>query len=193
MTNTDYLYSKDVAQEIFSKNYFSDNKLHFRIVEHGTILPHKHMYVNGQWTWGFGGIVDSKNNFIKGSFVGEDGGAVYTPMEEVQHSNKTVVYLGLLYPVWGHAITDNFRRIWFLKSDVLNSYFKDCPIVYIPWGGYFLLNIRKIFVGCWKLQELISADVNRFISPCSLKISSFPTAHIRAKVSRRNIAKRLTA
>lgn len=137
MNNFDYLYNPDAAKNTYDKDYFVDKKLHFRIIERGTILPHKHMYVNGQWTWGFGGIVDSKNNFVKGSSVSEGGGEVYTPMEEIQHRNLTVVYLGLLYPVWGHAITDNLRRVWFLKSDVINSYFKNCPVVYLPWGGLF--------------------------------------------------------
>ena len=193
MTNTDYLYDKNAAKDFLGKNYFVDKKLHFRIIERGTIIPHKHMYVNGQWTWGFGGIVDNKNNFVKGSFVGEGGGEVYTPMEEIQHSNLTVVYLGLLYPVWGHAITDNLRRVWFLKSDVINDYFKNCPVVYLPWGGVIYLSTRKILSGCSKLRASMPTDVSRFIIPCSLKISSFPTVLIWVTVSRRNIARRLTS
>ena len=48
VTNLDYLYNKAAAaQDVFNKNRFIDKKLHFRIIEHGTILPHKHMYVNG--------------------------------------------------------------------------------------------------------------------------------------------------
>ena len=136
VTNLDYLYNKAAAaQDVFNKNRFIDKKLHFWIIEHGTILPHKHMYVNGQWTWGFGGIVDNKNNFVKGSFTYENGGAVYTPTEEIKHNPATVVYIGLFYPVWGHVITDNIRLIWFLTSEVFKNYFKDCPIVYNPWGG----------------------------------------------------------
>ena len=135
MINLDYLYKPDAAKNITGKNYFVDKKLHFRIIERGTILPHKHIYVNGQWTWGFGGIVDEKNNFVKESFVTGDGGGAYTTGEEIQYVTTTVVYLGLLYPVWGHAITDNLRRFWFLKSDVFKSYFKNSPLLYIPWGG----------------------------------------------------------
>ena len=135
MTNIDYLYNKDAAKDVFNKNYFVDKKLHFQIIERGTILPHKHMYVNGQWTWGFGGIVDNKNNYISSSFTMSGGGAAYTPTEEIQHSAETVVYLGLFFPVWGHAIGDNIRRLWFLKSRVFKGYFKNCKLVYIPWGG----------------------------------------------------------
>lgn len=135
MTNIDYLYNKAAAQKFFGQNHFVDKKLHFKIIERGTILPHKHLFVNGKWTWGFGGIVDRRGEFVKSSFVHEGAGAAYTPTEDVQHSPATVVYLGLFYPVWGHAITDNLRRLWFIKSDVFNGYFKNCPLVYAPWGG----------------------------------------------------------
>ena len=158
MTNLDYLYSPDAAKDFFGKNYFVDRKLHFQIIEHGTILPHKHMYIDGQWTWGFGGIVDSKNNFIKSSFVNEGAGAAYTPTEEIQHNPATVVYLGLFYPVWGHAIADNVRRLWFLTSDVFKTYFKNCPLVYIPWGGVFSLENQRNFR---RLLEILDIDLNR--------------------------------
>ena len=150
MTNFDLLYKKDAAQEFFEKNYFVDKKLHFKIIERGTILPHKHMYVDGQWTWGFGGVVDAKNNFVSSSFVHDGAGAAYTPQENVQYFPNTVIYLGLFYPVWGHAISDNLRRFWFLNSEVFKTYFKNCLLVYIPWGGVILLNIKKIFIACWK-------------------------------------------
>lgn len=158
MTNLDYLYNKDATKGIFDKNRFIDKKLHFRIIEHGTVIPHKHMYVNGQWTWGFGGIVDSKNNFVKGSAVGEGGGAVYTPTEEIKHNPATVIYIGLFYPVWGHVITDNIRLIWFLTSEVFKNYFKNCPIVYNPWGGVFSLEHQRNFM---RLLEVLGVDVGR--------------------------------
>ena len=142
MTNFDYLYNKDAAKDSFGKNHFVDKKLHFKIIERGTILPHKNIYVNGLWTWGFGGIVDSRNEFIKSSFVANGAGAAYTPVESVKYSPATVVYLGLFFHVWGHCITDNIRRLWFLKSDIFKTYFKNCPLVYIQWGGARLIKCK---------------------------------------------------
>lgn len=40
----------------------------------------------------------------------------------------------MFYPVWGHCITDNIRRTWFLNSEIGRE-FRDCPIVYIPYIG----------------------------------------------------------
>lgn len=150
MTNLDYLYNPAAAQEFFGKDHFVDKVLHFKIIERGTVLPHKHMYINGRWTWGFGGIVDQRGAFVKSSFVHEGAGEAYTPTEEIQYNPATAVYLGLFYPVWGHAITDNIRRLWFLKSEVFQKYFKDCLLIYIPWGGVTALSNRKILVACWK-------------------------------------------
>ena len=158
MTNLDYLYNKDVAPDNFDKNHFVDKKLHFKVIEHGTILPHKNLYVNGQWTWGLGGIVDKKFSFIESSFVHNGVGGAYTPTEEIFHSSSTVIYLGLFYPVWGHCLTDNIRRLWFLKSDVCKEYFKDCPIVYIPWGGKFKLEDMQNFR---RLLELLEIEVDK--------------------------------
>ena len=44
-----------------------------------------------------------------------------------------MIYLGVSCQIWGHAITDNLRRLWFLKSDAFKSEFKNCPLVYIEW------------------------------------------------------------
>ena len=187
MTNIEYLYNKDDAQKIFAKNYFVDKKLHFQIIERGTILPHKHMYVNGQWTWGFGGIVDSKNKFVKSSFVGNDGGEAYTPTEEIRYSPATVIYLGLFYPVWGHVLTDDIRCLWFLKSDVFNRYFKNCLLVYGEWGGVFLWNASKILKDCWRFLRLILIDFNRFITLCNLKISFCLTNHLLQIIKKENL------
>ena len=65
MVNLDYLYNPAAAKPIFDKNYFVDKKLGFQVIEKGTMLPHKDVYVNGKWTWGKGGIVDSNGNFVQ--------------------------------------------------------------------------------------------------------------------------------
>lgn len=73
--------------------------------------------------------------YIKSSFVTfshEDRS--YVPTEEIRYIPTTVIYLGMFFPVWGHVITDNIRRLWFLKSEVFNDYLKNFPLVYIPWN-----------------------------------------------------------
>ena len=81
--------------------------------------------------------MDEKGNFVNRTSahagVGEE---IYTPNDEVINSPATVIYLGMFLHIWGHCLTDNLKRIWFLKSNIYRKYFKNCPVVYTPmWGG----------------------------------------------------------
>lgn len=160
MVNLDYLYNPVAVKNLFDKNYFVDKELSFSVIKHGTILPHKDVYVDGKWTWGKGGIIDSDGKFIKSSHVKSNVGEGYNPaLKSIQHSSETVIYLGLFYPVWGHVITDNIRRLWFLKSKVFKKDFRNYPLVYCSWGGKILSSDnQKNFK---RLLEILEVDVNR--------------------------------
>ena len=112
MINYDGLYNKDFYGDALKQNHFYDKKLHFRIIDNGTILPHK--MLAGAWNWGFGGIVDDKNNYIKSSFVVAGAGGAYTPTENIQFFPQTVIYLGMFFHIWAHCLTDNLKFVWFL-------------------------------------------------------------------------------
>lgn len=85
------------------------------------------------------------------------------PPESIQKSSETVVYLGMFYPIWGHIITDDIRRLWFLKSEYFNQ-FKDCPLVYTDiWTP-----LKKQINFC-RLLEILEIDVGR------LKLIEQPT------------------
>ena len=147
MTNLDYLYNPDAAKKFFNFSRFVDKKLGFRVIEHGTILPHKDVNDKGDHGQaGWGGIVDADGKFIRESHIHTGTGGIYNfPSESLQHSKETVIYLGMFHYVWGHAITDNIRRVWFLKSEFMKQ-FKNCPIVYIAYNFTFnnLQNIKRL-------------------------------------------------
>ncbi|MBQ7631033.1 MAG: hypothetical protein IJS81_12615 [Selenomonadaceae bacterium] len=130
MVNYDGLYNKDFYREEIQANHFYDKKLHFKIIDNGTILPHK--MLKGAWNWGFGGIVDEKNNFIKSSFEVTGWGGAYTPTEDIKFVPETVVYLGTFFHIWAHCLTDNIKRVWFLKSEIYKKALKKCPVVFVP-------------------------------------------------------------
>ena len=156
MTNLNYLYNPDAVKDIFHKNYFVDKKLGFRVIERGTVLPHK---VNpGKFNWGKGGIVDSEGEYIRGTHVSAGVGESYTPHpQDIKYSSETVIYLGLFINTWGHAITDNVRRLWFLKSDRFNREFKNCPLICLPWKGEPLEQHKNFR----RLLEILEVDVDR--------------------------------
>lgn len=81
MVNYDYLYNPDAAKKNLNKKCFSDKKLGFQVIEHGTILPYKIISSDSleRNVWGAGGIVDSEGKFINQSFVVNGHGESYTP------------------------------------------------------------------------------------------------------------------
>ena len=168
MINFDYLYNPDAAKESFGRDYFLDKKLGFRIIENGTVLPHKRVI---KPIWGLGGIVDSEGNFIRESSLHYGTGGAYTPPpQDIRHSSETVIYLGIIPAVWGHSITDNIRRIWFLKSEVFKSEFKNCPIVYVAWReGRDTIDIQPDFKRLLSILGINSDTFQAITQPTQFK------------------------
>lgn len=166
MVNYDGLYNKEYYGDKLNENRFSDKKLHFRIIENGTILPYKPLTVNGVWTWGLGGVVDYNGNYFESSFVRAEGGAAYTPAEKVSYSPATVIYLGMFDNCWGHCITDDLKFIWFLKSASFQKYFQNCPIVFNPMSGEGLI---PNFISLLKILEVDTEKLIPILKPVQFK------------------------
>lgn len=164
MTNYEGLYNKNFFGDRLYENHFYDKKLHFRIIENGTILPHK--LLNDGWNWGFGGIVDEKNYYIKSSFVTSDAGGAYTPNEEIAYSPETVIYLGMFFNVWGHCITDNLKRFWFLQSELYKKRLKKYPLVCVPMNW---LKVEPNFVKVLKILDVDLSQVRTIAKPTKFK------------------------
>ena len=152
MINYDGLFNKNYFGDELFEDHISEKNLNFRILDNATILPH--LSVPG--TPGMGGIVDSEGNFIEESFLHHGVTETYTPTEEIFNSNRTVIYLGMLVDIWGHCLTDNLKRVWFLKSEVYKNFFSKLPVVYIPmWKG-----ITEPFA---KILEILQIDKDKII------------------------------
>lgn len=83
---------------------------------------------------------------------------LYPPPESIQFRAETVVYFGVSCHVWGHCLTDNIRRLWFLKSDIFKQEFKNCPIVYIPFG---VTRIIENLPNFRRLLEILDVEVDK--------------------------------
>ena len=126
MLNFDYLFNKEYNGEALQKNRHLKKSLGFQFVSNATVLPHKSISGGRQG----GGVLDSENTYIPNT-----GFSSYEP-ESIQYSNETVIYLGNFYVIWGHMITDNLRRIWFLRSEIYKKYFTNCRIIYLPQDDF---------------------------------------------------------
>lgn len=163
MTNLDYLYNETPGKRRFTFNYFVDKELGFKVIERGVALPYikRFNFRNSKGHWGFGGLLDSEGNFIKSSFVHSYVGEPYMPSKEsVKHSSETVIYLGMFHNTWGHVITDNIRRLWFLKSEAFKNEFKNCPLICILCMKRENFSIAE-YSSFRRLLEILEVDVDK--------------------------------
>ena len=133
----------------------------FRIVERGAIVP----YVlttpkGGNPVREFGGLVDGKGRFIKSSVGKFDKEDTYALNDEIPRVSATVIYLGLFYTIWRHLITEGLRYFWAFNNKVFRTYFKDCPLAYMPCELDKSLMAHKNF---WRLMEILEIDANRLM------------------------------
>ena len=159
MVDLDYLYNPNAAHKAFKRNFFIDKELGFSVIENGVILPHRDTPPGGL-VGALGGIADSDGNYVMSSFVKHskiNRNYPVTP-ESLKRSDKTVVYLGFYFPTWGHVITDDIRRLWFLESEIFKSEFKDCPVVYIPWAQSREVTDKNFR----RLLEIFGIDFDKF-------------------------------
>lgn len=77
------------------------------------------------WEYSIGGILDKDGNIIKDSECYEWKEKAPHITDDFAIEDKSVVYLGFLLTVWGHAFTDNLRKIWILDSPTLNALLKN--------------------------------------------------------------------
>lgn len=124
-------YIDDILKEetlrLNSIDYHSDEKLSCNEIPNGILLPYKGE-MNGKTS---GGVVDSDGIYVDLSGLHENHGCGYTP-EEILKKEKKAIYLGMWFPIWGHCITDNIKKLWFLKTPEAQKLINDgADLVYI--------------------------------------------------------------
>ena len=110
------LYLKRGAENGFKEAFqiskqFSDSLKCLRF-ENATVLPYRDDSQH------LGGILDCKGSFVGISSLYENrkvGPYEYNPDSE-DIVNGTIIYIGMLIDVYGHAITDNLKKLWFLNT-----------------------------------------------------------------------------
>lgn len=102
----------------------------------------------------YGGVADDNHVFIPSSGWHEmiESGYEFNENNVITCDNEAV-YLGCLYYVWGHAITDNFKKVWYL----LENSQKDRELVYITVGNTPLP--QYVF----ELYDLIGIDLRQAV------------------------------
>lgn len=118
MKEVDFFISEDskVGQNLkhsASITHFSERSLHAEVVENGYVLMSK------SWHGGLcdGGVVDADLHYISSTGYTSSGGCGYDFDYSSAAYGKCCVFIGSFHPVYGHAITDALRKLWYLGTD----------------------------------------------------------------------------
>lgn len=126
-------YIDDILKEetlrLNTKDYFSKKELSCSVVENGVILPYAGEYENRTK----GGVVSNDGFFFDQSGLHENHGCGYNVSnDDIIQVNKDAIYLGMFFPIWGHCITDNIKKLWFLRTQQAQDLIKNgAELVYV--------------------------------------------------------------
>lgn len=115
--------------EYANGNFFLDNQISFVCLEKAICLPF-------QFGKGEGGVVDRYGTFQMNTTLNASFGDGSYSFEEddVKKENKDAIFIGTLYSVFGHVITDDLKKLWFLHSELGKELMsKDVDVIYITW------------------------------------------------------------
>lgn len=128
MVNTNYVRRKgkdELNIKACVRKYVKDN-LSCKCYEHALVFPFK--------SFTMGGVCDQEGRFISNSSLHErlDNNVYKYKENEIIESDEEAIFIGTLCNIYGHAITDNLKKIWFLKTDSFKSLVNNgCKIVYL--------------------------------------------------------------
>ena len=112
----------DILKNKISENHYWNKSLHFRNYPNGIILPY-----NPRIGFLTGGVINSEGIFIEDSALHEEyyDGSYKFEEKEIIYNNRDAVFLGTWIGIYGHAITDNIKKLWFLNTPEFRELFMD--------------------------------------------------------------------
>lgn len=136
--------------------HFCNKKLEVSVYGNATILPSSPL--KGLLS---GGVVSEYGEYIESSALHEeyyDGSYSYSE-DVVRYSDKTAIFLGSWINIYGHAITDNIKKLWFLYTEecqqmLANSDNYDFVFIYLSKN-----NQRADYVN--EIIKVLGSDINK--------------------------------
>ena len=147
--NLSYISKKKQAflKKRLSKNYILHLNLNYKILKNAYIMTSD--FYNGIL---YSGGIISDNNKFQLSSAWHEGCTFRNRFENynVQSRNESVIYIGCLYHIWGHAITDNLKKIWYLYNTNQNKKLVYITVNNVPLPSYV-----------YELFELAGIDLHK--------------------------------
>lgn len=145
--NLSYISKSDCQLKKLHKDYIYKNKLNHITLSDAYIIPWNNTNKKSRG----GGIVSKNREFHLSSAWHEGYSSGYKfDTSNVEYRNETVIYIGCLYHIWGHAITDNLKKIWYLYNTNQNK-----KLVYIT------VNNEPLPSYIYELFELAGIDLHK--------------------------------
>lgn len=153
MQNFDFLYDKEYFSGLLNINHFQrDKKLSYKVYDNAIVLPYKQ---HGDKL--LGGVLTKDGKYLDNTSLHATLGEGYEPGDNYLKINESVIYIGMLNKIWGHFITDDIRRMWFLLTDEYREHYSDCKIVYVPFADFnFGVNFKSFL-------EILGIDSDSFV------------------------------
>lgn len=161
------LFVSDGARQtlgrLLKKNYLKTNQLGFEVFDEAIIMPVTFSKEISSQFWG--GVLSKDYQFIASTNFNEE--QTESPILNIDTNNlldkkRKAIYLGLFHHVYGHCITDNLKRLWFLYSKEGRELIKDdIDFVYVTINGnplpeYAEELFRLADVDCKRLKHISS-------------------------------------
>lgn len=139
-----------------SVHRFLDKPLGCKMYDKAFVLPSKDLWKDGKC---FGGVVTKEGEFVESSawHEGKRCDKYDFDPSKAKEDAGIVIYMGFYNSCWGHAITDNLKKLWYLKTEECKSLLKQgAKLIYLtidnkPQPSY----VKRLF-------ELADADIDSF-------------------------------
>lgn len=126
-------------------------KLSCRTIDCAYVLPSKDLWIGGKC---LGGVVTPEDEFVRSSAWHE---GVCCDSYKFNHGDaiqdeSVAIYMGFFTSTWGHAITDNLKKLWFLETERCeNLTSKNAKFIYLTHDNAPLPDYAKrlfLLAGC---------------------------------------------
>lgn len=170
MTEHVYIDTDSSGEELIT-----ESQMVHSIPNEVTLKDYQNAYLLPYQAGDLGGVLTENKEFVYNSSLHEGMGGGYSfSQEEVMKSNDRAIYMGMLFPIWGHCLTDNIKKLWFLQTQEGKSLLQSgCKLVYVVMIPQQYPSLPKNYI---ELLSFLGIDKEQIT--CVTEITQYKTVYI---------------
>lgn len=159
---------KNEAKSLFSKNHILERALGYVIEDNAMVVPCQNLLPKLP-----GGVLDSDGCFLLNTSIHERSNKTHEVADrEIVQEDSKVIFIGNFLTVWGHMLTDNLKKFWFLRTNICKQMIKEgWIVVYVTYSDE---DVSDIFSSLCKLADVDLAKFRRITKPTRFKSVCIP-------------------